>query len=307
MRKWWVVWPLYAGLMGFALGASFFFGLYGRNVTESSIAAQHEQHPTNETAKPKKEESDEALAYYTLWLMAFTGVLAFATVGLGIATAFLYATGEKQFRFAIRASVKQSRDMQASVKVAQDTANAAKRSAEVADRLLVLTDRPWVDLKIEIIGALKFDPVEGCLIKIKLTLLNIGRSPAIKLGYFINFCPSIPQAVESHHKMTESARYMIKDTSFGHTRFPNDPHVIEMVIGATPAEIEAGTKESDSGLVEPYIVGCAYYGLPTGGRFRYTSINKAIWIAGDTRGLAPVGEYQADKLVLSTFNTGETT
>jgi hypothetical protein len=294
--------------MGFALGGSFFFGLYGRNVTEGSIAAQHEQQPAKEPPKSKKEESDEALAFYTLWLMGFTGVLAFATIGLGIATAFLYATGEKQFRVAIRASVKQSRDMQASIKVAQDAAKAATRSAEIADRLLVISSRPWVDLRVEISGPLKFDPVDGCSIKIKVTLLNIGRSPAIGLGYFIALLPSIPQAIEKHHSLIESARFMIKETSFGQTRFPGHPLEREIEIGAMPSQIEAATKESESGLVEPYIVACAYYGLPTGGRFRYTSINKAIWlVAADVKGFAPTGEYPLDKIYLSSFNTGETT
>ena len=96
MWKWRVVCPLYAGLPSFALGASFFFGLYGRDVTESSITAQHEKQPANETTESKKDENDEALAFYTLLLMIFAGVLAFATIGLGEATVLLYATGEKQ-------------------------------------------------------------------------------------------------------------------------------------------------------------------------------------------------------------------
>jgi hypothetical protein len=48
MRKWWIVWPLYAGLIGFVIGASFFFGLYGRNATESSIASKQKQTLPNE-------------------------------------------------------------------------------------------------------------------------------------------------------------------------------------------------------------------------------------------------------------------
>jgi len=115
MRKWWVVWPVYFCLMGFVLGASFFFALYGRNVTDSEIAPQEKHYTSAEKAEPNKQETDAALAYYTRWLMVFTGVLAFATVGLGIGTLMLYATGEKQFKFAIRAGVRQSRDMKASV------------------------------------------------------------------------------------------------------------------------------------------------------------------------------------------------
>ncbi len=107
MRKWWIVWPVYFGLMGFVLGASFFFGLYGRNVTESEIASQEKHYTSAEKTNSNKQETDAALAYYTLWLMAFTGVLAFATIGLGIATVMLFGTGEKQFKFAIRSgSVK---------------------------------------------------------------------------------------------------------------------------------------------------------------------------------------------------------
>jgi hypothetical protein len=240
-----------------------------------------------------EKASCDPTAYFTLWLVAFTGVLAVSTIGLWIVT--------------WRGSTSQARDMRASIQVAQDAAKAAKRSADIADRLLTWTDRPWVDVRLKITGDLKFDTVEGCMMKIKLTLENIGKSPAIGLGFYVRFCPSISQAVESHREMVESTRYMFKESAFGHTRFPNDPLEIDMVIGATPAQIEAGIKESDSGLVEPYIVACAYYGLPTGGRFRHTSINKAIWIDdSDTRGLAPVGEYPVDKMSLSAFNTGET-
>jgi hypothetical protein len=149
MRKWWIVWPLYAGLMGFVLGASFFFGLYGRNVTEGSIASQHEQRAANEPTKSKKEESDEALAFYTLWLMGFTGVLAFATIGLGIATAFLYVTGEKQFRVAMRASIKQSRDMQDSIAAANAAHELNKRSFESVHRPKIRIKHVWFASKFE--------------------------------------------------------------------------------------------------------------------------------------------------------------
>jgi hypothetical protein len=233
------------------------------------------------------------VASFTLALVLVTGWLVWATLKL-------WEAGEKQFGLLSKSAAAQSRDMQASIQV-------AKRSADVAERALILTDRPWVDIRVEITGALKFDPVEGCLIKIKLTLVNIGRSPAIGLGYFIEFCPSISQAIERHQKMVESTRFMIKEGSFGSTRFPNDPFNIEMAIGATPSQIEASLKEGESGLVEPYIVACAYYGLPTGGRFRYTTINKAIWLKGEAEGFAPNGEYAVEDMSVSSFNTGETT
>jgi hypothetical protein len=54
--------PLYGGLVGFALGASFFFGVYGRNVTESSLAARQSTTTINDATASKKDDTDEAIA-----------------------------------------------------------------------------------------------------------------------------------------------------------------------------------------------------------------------------------------------------
>jgi hypothetical protein len=52
----------------------------------------------------KRENPDEALARYTFWLVLFTGVLAIATIGLGIATYGLYRAGERQIKIADKAA-----------------------------------------------------------------------------------------------------------------------------------------------------------------------------------------------------------
>jgi hypothetical protein len=188
------------------------------------------------------------------------------------------------------------------------SADAAKKSAEVAERALTLADRPWVDFKIDIMGPLKFDDIQGCSVEVKLMLLNIGRSPAIGLGYYVELCPSVSQATERHGKMIQSSQYMFGGMFFGHTRFPNDPLETQIILTLDRSKIEKGIQESESKLVEPYIVACAYYGLPTGGRFRHTSGIRAIFLKDqDSRGFKPVGEYPADKLFLSNFNPGETT
>jgi len=154
--------------MGFVLGASFFFGMYGRNVTEGEIASQHEKGPANETTKPKKDETDETLAFYTLWLMAFTGILAFATIGLGGATVLLYATGEKQFKFAIRSSIRQSRDMQASINLARAEFTATHRA------------------KIIIQSAyLAFHGGNGFPAQVHFTIVNTGETEATITEYTV--------------------------------------------------------------------------------------------------------------------------
>lgn len=180
VRKWWIFWPIYAGLMGFALGASFFFGMYGRNVPESSVTAQHEKKSADETTKSKKDETDEALAFYTLWLMAFTGILAFATIGLGAATVLLYATGEKQFKFAIRSSIRQSRDTQESIRAAQALARSAADSA--------YSERAWISQERAEPGTAKNLFMNGVIHKenllVSLVWRNTGRSPATNVNIF---------------------------------------------------------------------------------------------------------------------------
>src|ERR1700733_2459461 len=93
-----IVWIVYAGVMGFAVGGSF-VAAYQIPLSQHESSTNPEQNPSDQNSK---EKSNEALARYTLWLTMFTGVMAFATVGLGIATVGLYATGEKQIKIALR-------------------------------------------------------------------------------------------------------------------------------------------------------------------------------------------------------------
>jgi hypothetical protein len=69
-----------------------FVSVYGALVWQSSHAPQspsHQaatknEHKTNtQTIEERHQATEEAIANYNLWIMAFTGVLAFATAGLG--------------------------------------------------------------------------------------------------------------------------------------------------------------------------------------------------------------------------------
>jgi hypothetical protein len=48
------MWPLFAAIMGFALGGSVFWGLYGPNTTIEQANAAHEQKAAKYEAKKKK-------------------------------------------------------------------------------------------------------------------------------------------------------------------------------------------------------------------------------------------------------------
>jgi len=85
--------------------ASFFGHEIWRSSQISHSTIQYQRATTDHQRTQKDtvkegEKAEEALARYTYWLMIFTGVLAFATVALGVATLGLYFAGERQLRLA---------------------------------------------------------------------------------------------------------------------------------------------------------------------------------------------------------------
>jgi len=129
-----IVWIIYAGIVGFALGGSF-VSAYFVYPTEHGGAYDSNKKADDEKSK---EKTDEALARYTWWLTAFTGGLAFVTGALCIATVGLYVTGEKQIEVALK------------------SANAAELSAKAAIALELpifradLNKMGWSDTQNEI-------------------------------------------------------------------------------------------------------------------------------------------------------------
>jgi hypothetical protein len=257
--------------VGFALGASFFFGMYGRNVTESSIAAQHEQKASGETTKSKKDEADEAIAFYTLWLMAFTGILAFATIGLGGATVLLYATGEKQFKFAIRSGIRQSREMKASIDLARDDFNA--------------THRPWVPITSAAVHS-GFNWVNGtAIVGFSVCCKNTGNSPAQRVSLASRIFPflvneEIPQEIaklQASHPLPGALPQLIE-----HTLFPDIDGELRLSTAlAIPAGEFASLKDRFGGPATemvPVILGSIEYYFSFGEQTpHYTPFVYHLW------------------------------
>jgi hypothetical protein len=271
MRKWWIFWPLYAGLMGFALGASLFFGLYGRNVTESSTAAHQKQESANETTKSKKDETDEAIAFYTLWLMAFTGILAFATIGLGGATILLYATGEKQFKFAVRSAIRQAKDTKLSIAVAQ-------KSAEAAERSLIAANRPWIKVDLRAGGPIHYND-NGANFTLIYVLKNIGNSPALNVEVRPRVINFLLHARTELLKDVEAWKKFDPRVSFGPTLFPGEVVDPKITVFMSHEQIKEATKLLPA--LNPTIIGSVTYRTGLDNEWHQTGF--AVQIRRDNR------------------------
>jgi len=156
----------------------FAFWLYvALPVLYSASRSSHDETPNKCSAEESKNHGFwekagcDPTAYFTIWLVAFTGVLAVSTIGLGWATVGLYRTGEKQIRLNANSAAAQSRDMQASIAVADKAANAAAEQA----RIVVKTERPYIFVVPLNEGGSPFDPER----KVSYFIRNYGRTPAI--------------------------------------------------------------------------------------------------------------------------------
>jgi hypothetical protein len=120
--------------MGFALGGSFVWGVMYSPPHQN--APQNQQAESHSSEKEHKDgfwekAGDDPVAYFTLWLVGFTGVLAISTIGLWIVT--------------WRASVSQARDMQESILAAKDSTDIARTSLISTQRAYVrVVNFPWL-------------------------------------------------------------------------------------------------------------------------------------------------------------------
>ncbi|WP_140688312.1 hypothetical protein [Mesorhizobium sp. B2-6-2] len=214
---------------------------------------------------------DWSVAFFTFVLCVFTGLLWRSTNKLWLA-------GEKQMKLIQDNAALQSADMQASIKVAEDAAKAANRSAEVAERTMVLNDRPWVGVELQILRPLVFT-ADDCSIKLDVTITNHGRSPAIRTEAYVEFFVSTRRAVEWRAKMEDNSRYMVANM-FGQTLFPAVPRPKKWSLTVSRDDISAGMAEDEENRLRPVVAYCVYYSLPTGGRARYTSGIREIFRIG---------------------------
>jgi hypothetical protein len=215
---------------------------------------------------------------------------------------------EKQLVLIEKNAAQQARDMRGATSVAQEAAKAAQRSAEVAESTLILNDRPWVAVTIDLVGPLMFD-ADGCGVDLKIAFKNVGRSPAVQLGHYFDFCASIDATVDSDARMVKSAEKMLASTSFGETLFPNEVRELEIRETISREKLDAAIKANESKLADLHVLCLAYYGLPTGGWFRYTAVIRALVPkGGDIEGFdGKEAVYPPDTLHLSRTTLGRVT
>jgi hypothetical protein len=240
-------------------------------------AAQKSGHKTEECKSLWERTTSDPVAFFTFWLVV-------STVGLGVSTLMLWRAGEKQLAHLETASATQSRDMQASIGVARDATKAADRSAQVAERALILTDRPWIAVRVEMTGELIFDTDEIDA-EIGITIKNVGKSPASYLTFHANLCIDLLDAAQKGREWV-GAYQRRPPALFGYGRvlFPDEKFSTTTRVSVSRHDFLKRIAEADADAVKdgrepegtdrPAVVVFVPYGLPNAGptgRYRYTT------------------------------------
>jgi len=188
----------------------------------------------------------DSTAVFNLFLMIFTGVLAFG--------------GLIQLNLLTRAE-----------HIAADTAQAAKQSAEVAKDTLVATNRPWISVDIGIASDLTYDAQGDARIVIKFILKNVGKSPAtnvrIEPEFAVIFGDSRPfqKAISDRQKLRPAGL-----GNLGVTLFPGETQIHSHNLPISRVAIDTYIKKMAADYGEeaaktmgmsflPTLVGCVDY------------------------------------------------
>jgi hypothetical protein len=169
-------------VLGFVIATVFWAGILGWQAANAPTDvekqkcyddAKHVGYKAEECKTIWERTTSDPVAFFTFWLVIFTG-------GLTASTVLLWRAGERQLRLLRRTALIQSRDMQESTRAAQAAARSAAESA-YSERAWMTTDGFEPALGTTII----FDGVtypEG--IGIAPRWKNTGRSPAVRVDIF---------------------------------------------------------------------------------------------------------------------------
>lgn len=122
-----------------------------------------------------KTENHHDYASSEWWLVYLTGALVLVTLGLAIYTARLYRATVKLGEEADKTSTRQAAEMSKSIAISEQAANAAIRSAHVAEVALVITQRAYVSLIAVDRDMTRTYPTFDVRFK------NTGHTPAVNL------------------------------------------------------------------------------------------------------------------------------
>jgi len=145
-------------------------------------------------------------------------------------------------------------------KATQTAAAAALASAEVAQRQMELSERPWLSLDARLTIPLSFDAEHGgASLTVQFLLTNVGHSPAanawIPASVILEGNP-----IEEQEKLCGPYREKKERWPLGYTIFPGQTMPQPIGLTIEQKDIDAALARG-GGFLFPSIIGCVDYGF----------------------------------------------
>jgi hypothetical protein len=215
--------------------------------------AQQQSAEQHSPVRSAEVSPDREIARYTLALAVFTALLVLVSI----------------FQIAFLISADQIAGEAAGA--AKDSAKYAKEAAEVANKTLIETQRPWMEpLEISVGSPLVFDD-QGLRVTIASRLKNVGNVPAINVRLLAFILGGGLDVLNEQEKFCVGVKKQ-PDKS-GPTVFPNQVTGQSISIPLSKADIEkfGMSKPGDTRkFITPIVIGCIDYQLPVNGEHRQT-------------------------------------
>ena len=150
---------------------------------------------------------------------------------------------------------------------AEISANAARKSADIAEDTMVATERPWLNVRLRPGSDLQFDE-HGGLIIIDFIIKNVGHSPAFNIYPFGQILILSRQGTDLGAEQTKvfavgqnvfNNKRNLKDSSLGYVLFPTDEFSLSWPVTFSRKDIEEGYRMTKSKIIAPILFGCVFY------------------------------------------------
>ncbi|WP_191057851.1 hypothetical protein [Geminicoccus harenae] len=140
----------------------------------------------------------------------------------------------------------------------------SREAVELSRNAFVADNRPWLSVKIELIGPLRWE-ADGLTLPVRFFIRNLGRTPALRAGIAPLFCcmTGTTEPVKRHAEFCDGFRSGMGD--IGTTIFPEDEYIVDWTVLMTNEDSEQSRSyfkkfyNVDRISISPCLMGCVFY------------------------------------------------
>ena len=157
-----------------------------------------------------------------------------------------------------------------------------------AQKQLEMTERPWVSVTMTINSPFVFD-VNGAHVGLKVSIKNIGHSPAVRIWPDAEMVIMPPRqtnelAAERNRFCSQTKIPQEKLPQIGDTLFPGEDDEQDWELHMKRVDIERASNR-DGGFIMPVIIACVpYHSTFNESTYLTAKIREVVWITQEGRG-----------------------